>query len=174
MAKTRQKKDEEIKKLAEELSRAKSLVFVNFNGLKVKEIEDLRKRCRKENIGYTVIKKTLMKMALKNAGLTDIDPKSFSAESALVLGYEDEIAPARVIETFAKEHEALKAFGGVLDGKFVGRDKVVELSKLPSKEELLAKVIGSIKAPVSGFVNVLAGNLRNLVCVLSAIKEAKN
>ena len=173
MAKTRQQKEQALKDLIDKLKKAKSLVFVNFSDLKVKEIEELRKNCRVENVGYLVAKKTLMKRAFKDAGL-DIDPKSFDKEVATVFGFEDEVAPARIIQEFAKEHEALVAFGGVLESKFVDQAKVVELSKLPSKDELLAKVVGSIKAPVSGFVNVLAGNLRNLVYVLNAVKESKN
>jgi len=174
MPKTRQQKEAVIKDLAEKIKKAKSLVFVNFDGLKVKEIEQLRKKCRVENIDYLVAKKTLMKKAFKDAGLEEIDPKSFERETATVISYEDEVAPARIIQGFTKEHEALKAFGGVLEGKFVAKDKIIELSKLPSKDELLAKVVGSIKAPISGFVNVLAGNLRSLVYVLNAIKDSKN
>ena len=174
MAKTREQKEQVIKDLINKLKKAKSLVFVNFDGLKVKEVEQLRKNCRAENVEYFVTKKTLIKKAFKEAGLGEIDPNKFEKEVATVFGYEDEVAPARIVQTFAKEHEALKAFGGILEGQYVEGNKIVELSKLPSKNELLAKVVGSIKAPVSGFVNVLAGNLRHLLYALNAIKESKN
>jgi large subunit ribosomal protein L10 len=174
MAKTKQQKGKTITDLAKNIKDAKSIVFVNFSKLKVKEVEQLRKNCRKENVGYMVAKKTLMKIAFKDAGVKDIDPKAFDKETAIVFGYGDEVAPARVIFDFAKEHDALAAFGGILDGQYVNREKVNELALLPGKEVLLAKMIGSIKAPVSGFVNVLSGNLRNLVYVLNAIKENKN
>ena len=174
MAKTRQQKEQTIKDLTEKIKKAKALVFVNFDGLKVKEVEELRKNCRAENVEYFVAKKTLMKQAFKDAGLAEIDPKGFEKEVATVFGYDDEVAPARIVQNFAKDHEALKAFGGILEGRFVEGQKVTELAKLPSRTELLAKVVGSIKAPVSGFVNVLAGNLRNLVYVLSAIKDSRN
>lgn len=174
MPKTRQKKEEVVKDLTEKVKKAKSLVFVNFDGLKVKEVEELRQTFRKENIEYLVAKKTLMNIAFKDAGIENFDAKEFEKEVATVIGYEDEVAPARMVEKFSKDHEALKSVGGVLEGKFVDRAKVVELSKLPSREELLAKVVGSINAPVSGFVNALAGNLRNLVYVLDAIKSSKN
>jgi len=173
MAKTKQQKEEIIKILTEDLKKAKSLVFVNFDGLKVKEVEELRKKCRAENIGYLVAKKTLMKKAFKDAGLEGVDPKSFEKEVATVFGYDDEVAPARIIQNFSKGHEALQAIGGILEGKFVAKDKIIELAKLPSRDELLAKVVGSIQAPVTGFVNVLSGNLRNLVYVLNAIKDNK-
>lgn len=173
MAKTKQQKEAALKDLTEKIRQAKSLVFVNFRGLKVKEIEELRKNCRAENVGYLVAKKTLMKKAFEDVGLKDVDPKSFTNEVATVFGFTDEVAPARIIQNFAKSHEALNAFGGILEGKFVDKDKIIELSKLPSKDELLAKVVGSIKTPISGLINVLAGNLRNLVYILNAIRQTK-
>ncbi len=174
MAKTRQQKEKTLADLSEKVKNAKSMVFVNFDHLKVKEIEDLRKKFRQEKIDYMVAKKTLLKMAFKDAGIADADPKTFEKSVGTAFGIEDEVAPARVAQDFAKTHEALFAFGGILDGKYVGRDKIIELATLPSKEELLAKMVGSIQAPISGFINVLAGNLRSLVYVLNAIKDGKN
>lgn len=173
MAKTRQEKEKIVKTLTEKLKKAKSLVFVNFEGLTVKEVEQLRKKCRQENVDYLVAKKTLMKLAFKEAGITNVDPKNFEKGVATVFGYEDEVAPARIIGEFCQEHEALQPIGGILENKFVDQVKMIELSKLPSKQELLAKIVGSIKAPISGFVNVLGGNLRNLVVVLNVIKNNK-
>jgi large subunit ribosomal protein L10 len=173
MAKTKQQKQQTVKDLTERLKKAKSLVFFNFDNLKVKEVEELRKNCRVENVDYLVAKKTLMKIAFKEAGITEVDPKTFDKGVAIAFGYGDEVAPARIVQDFAKEHEALYTVGGVLEDKYVNRDKILELAKLPSKDELLAKVVGSIKAPVSGFVNALAGNLRNLVYVLNAVKNNK-
>ncbi len=174
MPKTKQQKEGIINDFIDKSKRAKSLVFVNFAGLKVKEIEDLRKRCRSEHLDYLVAKKTLMNVAFKEAGVQNVDAKSLDSSVATVFSYEDEVAPARIIQQFSKDHEALRSIGGMLEGKFVGPEKIVELSKLPSREELLAKMVGSIKAPVCGFVNVLSGNLRSLVYVLSAIKDSKN
>ena len=174
MAKTKQEKQDIVKDFTEKVKNSKSLVFANFAGLSVKETEELRKKCRTENVGYMVAKKTLMKIAFKEADIKDVDPKTFDNSIATVFGFEDEVAPARIVQEFSKEHEALQAFGGILEGLFVDQAKVIELSKLPSKEQLLAMVVGSIKAPVSGFVNVLSGNLRNLVYVLSAVKESKS
>lgn len=173
MAKTKLQKDEFIKQFTDSLAKAKSLVFVHFDGLKVKEIEELRKIFRKENVHYVVAKKTLLKKAFETAGVKNFDPATLEKEIGVAFGMTDEVAPARIIQKFSKDHEALKAFGGVLENSYVGKEKVIELASLPSREELLAKVVGSMNAPVSGFVNVLAGNLRNLVYVLSAIKDTK-
>lgn len=173
MAKTRQQKEEFIKDFNSKLALAKSIVFVHFDGLKVKEIEELRKLFRAEKVDYVVAKKTLLKKAFTEAGIKNYEPATFEKEIGVAFGIEDEVAPARIIQKFSKAHEALQAFGGVLEKNYVGKEKVIELSKLPSKEELLAKVVGSLNAPVSGFVNALAGNLRNLVYVLNAVKESK-
>lgn len=172
MAKTRQNKEEALKSISEKLAKAKSLVFVNFDGLKVKDVETLRKKFRSEGVDYMVIKKTLMKIAFKKSGL-DIDPKTFEKGVAVALSYEDEVAGARIIETFAKDHNALQSFGGVIERKYIDKAKIVELSRLPTKLELIAKVVGSIGAPLSGFVNVLQGNLRGLVYTLKAIQDKK-
>ncbi|MFA5211194.1 MAG: 50S ribosomal protein L10 [Patescibacteria group bacterium] len=173
MAKTRQIKEQTLKSLTEGLKNSKSAVFANFQGLKVTDSEELRKKCRELNIDYIASKKTLLKNALKDLNL-EVDTKSFEGGVAVVLGKEDEVAPAQVIAKFAKKHEVVSVFGGILEGKFIDSNKVIELSNLPSKQELLAKLVGTINAPVSGFVNVLAGNLRGLVTVLNAIKDTKN
>jgi len=174
MALSRKQKEQIVKDLTETLSRTKSVVFADFQGLKMPEIEELRSKCIEEGIGYTVAKKTLLNLALEKAGIKDIDTKSIEGSIATVFGLEDEVAPAKILAQFAKSHEALEIKGGILEGALVPIEEVVKLSKLPSKAELYAKVVGSINAPVSGFVNVLAGNIRGLVYALNAIKETKS
>ena len=115
----------------------------------------------------------MLKKAFAQAGVENYDPATFEKEVGVAFGIEDEVAPARIIQQFSKDHEALQAFGGVLENSFVGQEKVIELSKLPSREELLAKVVATMNAPVTGFVNALAGNLRNLVYVLQAVVDDK-
>lgn len=173
MAKTRQQKEKELKSFADKFKNGKSLIFVNFTGLKVKEIEELRRNCRNAGVDYAVVKKRLIGLALKDAGI-DFDSKSLENSVAVAIGREDEVVPAKVVYEFAKGHDALKAVGGILEKNFIDKNQVEALAKLPSKDELLAKVVGSINAPVSGFVNVLAGNLRSLLYALNAVKEAKN
>ena len=173
MAKTRQQKEVELKKVKDLIENSKSFVFVNYEGLKVKDIEDLRKQFRAEKVDYVVAKKRIMRIALKEAEI-DVDPTTFEHAVAVAFCSEDEVAPARIINQFSKDHESLQPIGGVLENKFVDKTQVIALANLPSKPELYAKIVGSINAPVSGFVNVLAGNIRNLLYVLSAVKEAKN
>ena len=173
MPKTKQQKEETIKSLEEGLKSAKAVVFANFQGLKVSEAEELRRECRKNDIKVVAAKKTLVKRACEDLGLKDIDPKVFAGGVATFMALGDEVSAARIVNNFAKTHEILKIFGGVLEGNFIDVITVKSLANLPSKQELLARLVGSINAPVSDFVNVLAGNLRGLVGVLNNIKNAK-
>ena len=174
MAITRQKKEEILKNLTEQLGQAKSVVFADFRGLKVSDATDLRSKCKKEGVKCIVAKKTLMKLAFDKAGYEGIDPMTLEGSIAVMLGMEDEVAPAKIAAEFAKEHEELKVVAGVFDRKLVDKAAVMVLSKLPSKQELIAMTVGTIAAPLSGFMNVLQGNTRKLLYALTAIKESKS
>ncbi len=173
MAKTRQEKEIHVQELTDQLKEAKSAVFANFQGLTVQETEELRGKCREQGVQCVASKKTLVKRALGNLDM-DVDTKPFEGGVATFIGTGDEVAPAQVVANFAKDHEVVEIFGGTLEGKFIDSAMVKQLSALPSKQELLAKLVGTINNPVTGFVNVLAGNLRGLVGVLNAIKETKS
>jgi large subunit ribosomal protein L10 len=173
MPKTKQQKQATIESLVEGLKKAKAAVFANFQGLKVSEAEELRRECRKNNVSFLAAKKTLVKKAGEQAGFPGIDPKGYAGGVATFLAFGDEVSAARVVANFAKTHEVVAIYGGILEGKVVDAAVIKSLASLPGKDELLARLVGSINAPVSGFVNVLAANLRNLVGVLNNIREAK-
>jgi large subunit ribosomal protein L10 len=173
MPKTRKQKEATVESLQQNLQTAKAVVFANFQGLTVAQSEELRKKCRGEGIKVLATKKTLLQRALEQVGLKDIDSRSFQGGVATFLAERDEVSAAKIVQTFSKDHELVTIFGGVLEGKFIDAVAVKNLASLPSKQELLAKMVGSMNAPVSGFVNVLAGNLCNLVGVLNNIKNAK-
>lgn len=173
MPKTRAEKEAVVQDLAEKLGRMRSIVFANYEGLTVKEVEELRRELAKAGVTYSVAKKTLLARAMELAG-SSIDPRNIAGNFGTAIAFEDEVAPARIMATFAKQHEALRMVAGVLEGKLVDKAAVVALAKLPSKQELIGKAVGSIAAPLSGFVRVLAGNLRGLVYALNAIKESKS
>jgi len=174
MPKTKQQKEQEVEQLNQSLKNAKSVVFTTFDGLNVFDSQELRNSLRNEKISYQVSKKTLLKKALADSKLEGIDINELKGNVGVAIGLEDEVAPAKLIAKFAKKHEQLQIGGGILEKQFITAAKVKELSSLPSKLELIAKTIGTIKAPISGFVNVMAGNLRGLMNVLGAIKESKN
>lgn len=174
MAKTKLKKQEILRDLNAKFERAKSVVFARFNALKVSDNEELRRQLKGEASEYYVAKKTLLNLALKDKNFADFNSRAAEGQMAVVFGYEDEVAPAKILNKFIKDHgEQMSFLGGVLEGRLIEASQVRALADLPSREELYAKLVGSINAPVSGFVNALAGNLRNLVNVLHAIEEKK-
>lgn len=175
MPKNKVQKGEILRDLKEKVKKAKSMVFAGFNAFGVKDNENLRAQLRKENSEYYVAKKTLINLALKENKL-DINVRDFDGKVAAIFSYEDEVAPAKILGNFRKDKEKegkIFFLGGFLEGKLLSKDEVEALSKLPSKQELYAKIVGSLNAPISGFVNVLAGNLRKLVYVLKAIETKK-
>jgi large subunit ribosomal protein L10 len=172
MAKTKQKKEELISKLDNQLQIAKSAVIVDYKGLKVNETEELRNILRAKGVQFNVSKNTLVKIALTKHGI-EFDESIFKRPVAIAFAMEDEIAPAKEIDLFAKKHEAIEILAGILENKMIDASAVKRLALLPSREELLAKMVGSIASPLSGMVNVLAGNIRGLVNVLQAVSNKK-
>ncbi len=172
MPKSKQQKVATVEALALDLKNAKGVVFANFQGLTVAQTENLRREARKEGVTVLAAKKTLVQRALEQAGLTGIDTSVFNGGVATFISL-DEVAPARVVQTFAKKNEVVKIFGGILESKFVDASMVKALSALPTKHELLSKMVGSLNAPISGFVQVNAGIVRSLLNVLTAYKEKK-
>jgi len=175
MPKNKSQKNEIFRNLIDKVSKAKSLIFVGYDALGVKDNEALRLKLKSENSEYYVPKKTLMNMALKENKI-EANIKDYAGKVAAVFSYEDEVASAKILGAFRKDKEKenkITFLGGILDGRLLSKEDVEALSLLPSKPELYAKMVGSINAPISGFVNVLAGNLRGLVGVLKAIESKK-
>jgi large subunit ribosomal protein L10 len=153
MPKTRQQKSDVIERLTREFKGAKSAVFADFQGLTVAKADELRKKMREVNVNYVVAKKSLITRAAKDAG-HDVNAKSFPGMLGVAFGLEDEVAPAKVLGDMSKD-TSLKLVGGIFEGAVVAQEKIVALSKLPSKKQLLGQVVGTIYAPVSAFVRVL-------------------
>ncbi len=172
MPKTRAQKEEILDELSEKLSRIKSAVFTSVSGYTMDDANALRQKGRAQGVEIVVAKKTLLTRALEKNGFA-VPEKDLVGSILTTLGYQDEIAPSKLMATFLKDRESMKIVGGILEGKFVKSDAIYQLATLPSREELLSKLVGSLNAPVSGFVNVLAGNLRGLVHVINAVREAK-
>lgn len=173
MAITKEKKEEILKGLEEKFGRAKSVYFADYRGLTVKEMGEMRKKLREDGVDYVVAKKTLIKLSVKNSNLPEIPSELMEGPVGAAFGYEDEIAPVKALHLYGKRVEALNILGGLVEGKYVSKAQAIELAKLPSKDELLAKLVGSIKAPISGFHGILSGILRNFVYVINAYKEEK-
>jgi large subunit ribosomal protein L10 len=175
VAVTRAVKEEAVGKLQQELSQLKLAVLTDYRGLSVAEIEELRAQLRAEGMSYRVTKNTLLRIAAAGTDkFKDIDPASFNGPMALAVSSTDEVAPARVIFQYAKAHQALEIVGALTgDGELLTPAQVKALATLPTREQLLATVVGTIAAPLSGLVGVMGANVRGIVTVLNAIKEAK-
>ncbi|MDD5568999.1 MAG: 50S ribosomal protein L10 [Candidatus Pacebacteria bacterium] len=170
---TKEKKQSIVSDLETKIARQKAMVFMDFTGVKVKDLAELRNQLKEQGSELKVAKKTLLKIALKNKNI-ELDPKDIPGEIALALGYEDEVAPSKAIYQFVKINKKAKILGGYLMRKFYGAEQIINLAQLPGREQLLGNLVGTINAPISGFVSALHGNLRNLVYALSAIGEKSN
>ncbi len=170
---TKKQKKDIVKDLSEKLKNSKAVVFSDFKGLKVKDMMAMRKELRSAGVSFNVVKKTLIEIALKDAKLK-MDVKNLEGQIAVAVSSGDEVVAAKIIAKVAKANENLKIVGGILGDKILATDEVNTLASLPGKDELLAKLVGTLNAPISGFVNVLAGNLRGLVQVLKAVADTKN
>ncbi|MDO8664538.1 MAG: 50S ribosomal protein L10 [Candidatus Liptonbacteria bacterium] len=169
---TRTQKEKIIKELTDKFQKQKSVIFTDFRGIGVNKLMALRREMRKLGAEFKVAKKTFLRIALKSIGV-EYDPKELEGEIGVIFGYEDQVAPAKAAAKFGKENETFKVLKGLLDGKLIEGKEVLALAKLPSREQLLGKLVWVLNSPVQGFYNVLQGNLRNLVVVLQKIKDNK-
>lgn len=167
MAKTRQQKEADLAELTQKLKEAKSVVMSEYRGTTVKDIDTFRNALRKENVFAKVYKVSLVEKALAANG---IEAKlDYKTPVILAISPDDEVASARIVKTVGKEVKTIGILSGVVDGALMSKAQITALAELPSKQEMRGMLVRTINAPVSGFVNVLAGNVRGLLNVLNAI-----
>jgi large subunit ribosomal protein L10 len=173
MALSRTKKTEIIDSVTDLISSSKLTVVAKYQGTTVKALQELRRDAKHNGTKVSVIKNRLVIKALEKSGKTDIDTELLNGMLLYAFNSEDEVAPAQVLNNFAKTNPTLTFVGAITaDNKFVGPDDVKALANLPSKDQLRGMLVGTISAPLSGFVNVLAGNVRGVLNVLNARAEA--
>ncbi len=173
MPKSREKKEVEVKNLSESLKKSKAVVFATQKGVSVKAIEGLRKDLKGHDAQLQSVKKTLLNLVAKEQSI-DLSSLAMDGSVGLAFSYGDEVSAAKTVYDFTKKNDGMQIVGGMLEGQVIPADKVMALAKLPGKQELLGQLVGTLQAPVSGFVRVLAGNLRGLVNALNAVKESKS
>lgn len=166
-----------VAQLKEQLESAKGVVLTSYKGLTVAQDTELRRELREAGVSYHVVKNTMLRIAAKEAGIEGIE-EHLEGTTAFAFSTEDAVAPAKVICGFIKKNkledaEVLTVKVGMVEGKVIGVDEVKVLAALPSREELIAKLLGSMNAPISNTVNVLQGVIRNAVYVLDAIRSQK-
>ncbi|MDR2676629.1 MAG: 50S ribosomal protein L10 [Endomicrobium sp.] len=158
-----------VKSLIEKFKNINGLILTEYHGLTVKEISDLRSKLYKFDSEYLIAKNTLSRIAIKNVGIKINDV--LSGPIAFVIENGDVISPTKAVVEFAKNNEKLKIKSGFFEGKFVDSSVIRQLSELPSKEILVKKVLISMNAPITEFVNILMANIIGLINTLNAIIE---
>ena len=166
MPKTKQQKSEILKELEKNLQKQVSLVFINYKGLSAKDLVDFRQELRKNEAPMMVVKKTLFHKALKENGI-ETDIKNMEGQLGVVFAYGDPIAAIKNTHTFARAHESLQILGGYFENEIQNAAAMIAIASLPGKEELLARLVGTMASPMTGFVSVLQGNIKGLMYVLA-------
>lgn len=167
-----EQKKQIVEELAEKLKNAVSGVIVDYKGINVTEDTQLRKQLREADVDYFVVKNSLLSLAADKAGMPEIK-SVLKGTTSIALSNTDYVAPAKIIVQFADKAKKLQVKLGFVDDSILDEAGVKSLSKLPSREELVAKALGGLNAPIAGFVHVLNANLRGLVVALNAIAEKK-
>lgn len=165
-----QQKQEYVEALTEKLNASVAGVVVDYKGITVADDTTLRRKLREAGVEYAVVKNTMLRRAADKAGLSELD-SVLEGSTALAISRNDHVAAAKILSEYAEKNKDFSIKAGFVEGKVIGTDEVEELAKMPPKEVLVAKVLGGLNAPISGFVGVLHANLRGLVCALNAIAE---
>lgn len=170
---TKVQKQELVSGVATKAKAAKAIVFANFKGVSVKDVTEIRRSLRESGSSWQVLKKTLLNLALKDAGYT-LDARELDGQVGVVFSA-DEVSAAKVLADYIKTHKdtGLSIVGGTLGTETLSVEAVKALAKLPSRDELRAMLVGTLQAPVSAFVRTLSGNVSGLVRVLGAVRDAK-
>ena len=163
-----------VAELVEKLKNAQGGVLVDYTGTSVAMDTEMRRAMRNAGVEYAVVKNTLTKLAINQVGFEALDDV-LNGPTALAISHDDPVAAAKVICEYAnKKDSILKVKGGFVDGKVISSAEVQALSELPSKEALVAQVLGTMVAPLTGFVTVLNANIRGLAVALKAIADKKS
>lgn len=169
---TKQFKNEKIEHYKKQFENAKVAVVADYRGLTVEEITELRRNLQAKESDLTVTKNTLCKVAVKGTNFEAID-ELMQGPTAIAFGFGDEVSSAKVLAKFIKENKKGEILGAVLDGKVLSAQEAQKLATMPSKEELIAKILGSINSPASGLVYSINGVMSALVRAIDAVREQK-
>ena len=166
-------KQQVVTELHDKLQRAQAVFLADFRGMNVEKATELRNELRKAAVEYKVVKNTLLDLASRDTDKESLQPH-FAGPTAVALSYDDPVAAAKVLSRFAKDQQAtFKLKAGVLTGKPISVADIQAQADLPSREVLLAKLLGTLQAPTANFVGVLAAVPGSFVRALNAIKNQK-
>jgi large subunit ribosomal protein L10 len=170
--KTREEKSQEVSELNEQIGKASNAFLIDFKGITVPQVTELRKQVRQTNSGYVVVKNTLALIALKDSPIISMKEK-FTGPTAIAFNSTDAVVLAKALTKFAKDVPAVQFKGALLNGQVVPASEIQNIANLPSREELVAKLLYLLQSPIRGLVTVLQANIRNLTVVLDQIAKQK-
>ena len=168
-----QNKIDIVNEVQEKLQKSSGVYFANYTGLNVSSVTKLRKSFREEGVEYKVVKNNLTKIAAKNAGINGLDDL-LVGQIGIAFSESDPTAPAKVIKSFVEDNDSLKVVGILFEGQMFDAAKYEELANLPSKEELLSKLVGGLNSPMSKLVGTLGATMSKLVGSLNSLKDQKD
>lgn len=168
-----QEKQAYVEQLTEKIQASVAGVVVSYKGISVADDTALRRKLREAGVEYSVVKNTMLRRAAEKTGLSDLD-SVLEGSTALAVSATDHVAAAKILCEYAEKSKTFEVKAGYVEGKVIDAAGVAELAKMPPKEVLVAKVLGGLNAPISGFANVLNANLRGLVVALNAIAEKQS
>ena len=166
-------KENVVAELSENISKSNATLYTDYRGLSVSEVTLLRRKLREVDAEYHIVKNTLFKLAAKDKlPLGELEPH-LAGPTAIGFANGDAVAATKALLDFMKDHKQMSLKVGIVDGKLYSPDQVVELSKLPPKDQLIAQILGAIDAPASNFVGVLDAVIADLVFTIQAVAEQK-
>lgn len=166
-------KEELVEEIKNKLATSEITLLADYRGLNAHEMTDLRRKLREGGINFKIFKNTLMRIAAKECQLEELE-QFLTGPTAVAFGFDDPAVAAKLLSGFADEHEALDIKGGILEGEVVSSLTLKTLASLPSREELLAKLVGNINLPIYKLVNLISSPVRGLVNILHRISESDN
>ena len=170
--KTREQKAAEVSELTEQIGKASNAFLIDFKGITVPQVTELRKQVRETKSGYVVVKNTLALIALKDSPIINMK-EQFTGPTAIAFNATDAVVLAKALTKFAKDVPAVSFKGALLNGQVVPASEIQNIANLPSREELVAKLLYLLQSPIRGLVTVLQANIRNLAVVLDQVAKQK-
>lgn len=171
MALTKDQKKAQVQELVTKLSDAQSVMFSHYIGLSVADVSAMRRQIRESGAEMKVAKKTLMKIAFKEAGYPDIEPNDLDGAVACIFSFSDPLSGAQAAFKFSRDHDQVTLVGGVFDGKLLSKEEATELAKMPGREQLLATFVGMLKSPMTSFAGMCGGPLSGFARALDQMAE---
>jgi len=167
-------KEQFVQEITQKFQDAKAIYFTDYLGLDVEEINNLRSEFFKASVDYKVVKNRLTKLASKDAGYEEGLEELLTGPTAIAFANEDPVAPAKILTGFAKDHENLQIKGAYFEGERISSERLEAIAKLPSREELLQKLLGGLQSPMRTLVGMLSSPMRDLAYALVQLKQQKN